>query len=331
MIDQLDSLGEASLKQIQSAGSVDAIEQIRVSVLGKKGSLSQVLRGLAQVSAEERPKIGSVANQWKARLETAIEEQKATLEAGQLEARIKNEKIDVTAPGLLPHQGRLHPLTATTRKIVKALERLGFDTALGPEAETEILNFDAINISADHPARDMHDTFFVNPGVVLRTHTSPVQMRTMQSQPWPVRVLCAGAVYRCDHDATHSPMFHQIEGLWVDQKVSMSDLKGVLSYLLKELFGPDAEIRMRPSYFPFVEPGVEVDVRAKGLFKGDGWIEILGAGLVHPELFKFAGYDIKKAQGFAFGIGVERVAMLLHKISDIRHFYQSDSRFLSQF
>ncbi len=333
MRDQLDKIGKETLEQVNASQNLEALEKIRISVLGKKGALSAVLRGMGSVSAAERPKIGAAANEWKQKIESALESRRDALENQQLDQKIQNEKIDVTRPGVQLHRGHLHPLTQTTRKLVRILEKLGFELTTGPEAETEYLNFDAINIDAHHPARDMHDTFFLGPGVVLRTHTSPIQMRAMQDHPWPLRFLCAGATYRCDHDATHSPMFHQIEGLWIDRGVRMSDLKGVLEYLAKELFGEDAEIRMRPSYFPFVEPGVEVDVRAKGLFGKEDWLEILGAGMVHPRLFKNAGYqDLDPdVRGFAFGIGIERVAMLLHRIGDIRHFYQGDLRFLSQF
>ncbi len=331
MLEQLEKIGIQSIKDVQGAKSLDALEKIRVSVLGKKGALSGVLRGMANVMAEERPKIGASANQWKKKIEEALDRQRDSLESESIRSKIKDEKIDFSWPSLKWHLGGIHPLTQTTRRIVEVLGKIGFEMTTGPEVETEYLNFDAINIGKDHPARDMHDTFFLSPGVVLRTHTSPIQMRAMRSQGWPLRYLCAGATYRCDHDSTHSPMFHQIEGLWVDRKVSMSDLKGVLEYFSREIFGEDAEIRFRPSYFPFVEPGVEVDVRAKGMFKGDTWLEILGAGMVHPKLFENAKYDPNEVTGFAFGLGIERIAMLLHKISDIRYFYQGDTRFLSQF
>ncbi|MCM2278718.1 MAG: phenylalanine--tRNA ligase subunit alpha [Oligoflexia bacterium] len=341
MIAKLDAIGEQVLKEISAAASLEALEQVRVSVLGKKGALSEVLKGLGSVGPEERPRIGAAANEWKRKIEDALEVRKGALEAAALDARLQSERLDVSLPSRLPHRGTLHPVTQATRRIVEILARLGFDVMTGPEIETEFLNFDAVNIPADHPARDMQDTFFMGPGVLLRTHTSSVQMRAMRSQSWPVRILCPGAVYRCDSDATHSPMFHQVEGLWVDRGVKMSDLKGVLSCLARELFGAEAKIRLRPSYFPFVEPGAEVDVscfQCKGapkagcrICKGTGWLEILGAGMVHPRLLEMAGFREPGLTGFAFGMGVERIAMLLHEIPDLRLMFQGDVRFLKQF
>ncbi len=348
MIEKLDAIGSQALKDVEAAGSLEALEQVRIAVLGKKGALSEVLKGLGSVSASERPAIGAAANQWKAKIEGALDTRKADMEAKALDARLQSEKIDVTLPSRRPASGSLHLITQTTRRIVEVFSRLGFDVTTGPEVETDFLNFEAVNIPKDHPARDMQDTFFMGPGVVLRTHTSAVQMRTMRGQKWPVRVLCPGAVYRADNDATHSPMFHQVEGLWVDRDVRMSDLKGVLDFFAKEVFGSDSKIRLRPSYFPFVEPGAEVDVscfQCKGtgalksgdscrLCKSTGWIEILGAGMVHPRLFEMAGYSEAAAgelTGFAFGMGVERIAMLLHQVPDMRLLFQNDLRFLTQF
>lgn len=345
MIQKLDSIGAQALQDIENAGSVDDLEKIRVTVLGKKGALSEVLRGLGSVGPEERPKVGAAANQWKAKIETALAGKQETLGEQELEQRIASERIDVTLPARLPHRGAPHVLTQTARRIIDVFRRIGFDVTTGPEVETEFLNFESINIPKDHPARDMQDTFFLGPGVLLRTHTSPVQIRAMLSRKWPVRVLCPGAVYRCDSDATHSPMFHQIEGLWVDRGVTMADLKGTLDFFAKEVFGSDARIRLRPAYFPFVEPGAEIDVSCFlcrtgvagcRICKGSGWLEILGAGMVHPRLFEAAGGAYTSGgqgdvTGFAFGMGIERIAMLLHEIPDIRHFYQGDMRFLSQF
>ncbi len=330
LTDQLKTIGEQGIGEIESARDLPGLEQIRLKLLGKKGVLSEVLRGLATVSAEERPKIGAVANEWKAKLETALDTKKTELESVALEAQLKRERIDISLPARAPFLGALHPVTQTAARIVEVLGKIGFDVTTGPEVETEFLNFEAVNIPKDHPARDMQDTFFLGPGVVLRTHTSAVQMREMLSRPHPVRVLCPGAVYRCDNDATHSPMFHQIEGLWVDKKVAMADLIGTLDFFAKELFGSDAKIRVRPSYFPFVEPGVEVDVECD-LGKGRQWLEILGAGMVHPQLFKVAGYNPAEVSGFAFGVGVDRVAMLLHGIPDLRLMFQGDMRFATQF
>ncbi len=344
MIDKLSAIGGRALEEIEQSSSLESLDQIRVSLLGKKGSLNEVLKGLAGVSPEERPVLGAAANDWKKKIEVALETRKSVLEGAYLEQQLQKESLDVSAPSRLAHRGSLHLVTQTVRRMLEIFGRLGFDVTLGPEAETEYLNFEAVNIPADHPARDMQDTFFLGPGVVLRTHTSGVQMRSMLAQKWPVRVLCPGAVYRCDHDATHSPMFHQVEGLWVDRNVRMSDLKGVLQFWARELFGSETQIRLRPSYFPFVEPGAEVDVscfrcRVKPsdscrICKGTGWLEVLGAGMVHPRLFEMAGYsaaDSEGLSGFAFGIGVERIAMLLHEVPDLRLLFQGDVRFLSQF
>jgi phenylalanyl-tRNA synthetase alpha chain len=341
MLDQLESLGAQALHDVQAASTLEAVEQVRITVLGKKGGLSEVLKGLGAVPASDRPKIGAAANEWKRKIEEALATRKATLESAAMDAEIQSQRVDFTLPSRFTHRGALHPITTTTRKIVDVFGRLGFDVMTGPEAETDFLNFEAVNIPKDHPARDMQDTFFLGPGVVLRTHTSAVQMRALRSREWPVRILCPGAVYRCDHDATHSPMFHQVEGLWVDRGMKMSDLKGVLEFFARELFGAETKIRLRPSYFPFVEPGAEVDVSCFQcgtspksecrVCKGTGWLEILGAGMVHPRLFEVAGYDSSEVTGFAFGMGVERIAMLLHRIPDLRLMFQGDVRFLGQF
>ncbi len=343
MIEKLDALGAQALQEIEKCTDRDALEQIRIQVLGKKGSLSEVLKGLGHVSAEDRPKIGAKANEWKQKIEAILEGKKTAFESAALNAKIAKERVDVTLPSRLPHAGSLHIITQTTRKLVQIFSRIGFDIATGPEADTEFYNFEAVNIPKDHPARDMQDTFYVSPGVVLRSQTSSVQMRAMQSQDWPLRIVCPGAVYRADNDATHTPMFHQLEGLWVDRNVSMADLKGTLQFFAAELFGSETKIRLRPSYFPFVEPGAEVDVscfKCKGtgtlaaetcrLCKGSGWIEILGAGMVHPRLFEIAGYT-GAPTGFAFGLGIERIAMLLHHVHDLRLMFQGDVRFLNQF
>lgn len=342
MIEKLSAIGAQALKDVEAAQSSDALENVRVSVLGKKGALSEVLKGLGSVSAAERPVIGASANEWKRKIEDALEARKATLETAELNARLQNERIDPTLPARQAHRGNLHLITQTTRRIVEIFSRIGFDVANGPEAETEFLCFEAANIPKDHPARDMQDTFYLGPGLVLRTHTTSVQMRAMRNQKWPVRILAPGAVYRADNDATHSPMFHQVEGLWVDRDVKMSDLKGTLEYWAREMFGADTKIRLRPSYFPFVEPGAEVDVSCSlcggkalsscKVCKGSGWLEVLGAGMVHPNLFKTAGYtESDDLTGFAFGMGVERIAMLLHGVPDLRLMFQGDVRFLKQF
>jgi phenylalanyl-tRNA synthetase alpha chain len=337
---EIEQKGQNALGQIRDAATLEQLDQIRVSVLGKKGSLSEALKSLGQVPPEERPKLGALANEWKGKIEAALEAKKSELESLKIEADLKKTRIDVTLPARRHHAGSLHPITSTVRKISATLGRIGFDVTTGPEVETDFMNFEAVNIPKDHPARDMQDTFFLGPGVVLRSQTSPVQMRAMREQKWPIRILCPGAVYRCDSDATHSPMFHQIEGLWVDRGVSMADLKGVLDFFAKEAFGSDVKIRLRPSYFPFVEPGAEVDVSCAicagrnpkcPVCKGTGWLEILGAGMVHPRLFRLAGYDPGEVSGFAFGMGVERIAMLLHDIPDLRLMFHGDERFLKQF
>lgn len=345
MIQKLNVIGEQALKDLSAAPHLEALENLRIQILGKKSALSEVLKGLGSASPEERKQIGAAANEWKRKIEAELETRKASLEKDALDKKLQHERIDFSLPARRPHLGSLHPVTQTAKRIIQVFSRLGFDVAVGPEAETDFLNFEAVNMPGDHPARDMQDTFFLGPDVVLRTHTSSIQMRAMRAQKWPLRVLCPGAVYRCDSDATHLPMFHQIEGLWVDQNVKMSDLKGVLSFFAREIFGEKTKIRLRPSYFPFVEPGAEVDVscylcqgtgQGKGtpgckVCRGSGWLEILGAGMVHPKLFELAGYRGENLTGFAFGMGIDRVAMLLHGIDDLRLMVQGDSRFLNQF
>ncbi|MEO7164545.1 MAG: phenylalanine--tRNA ligase subunit alpha [Bdellovibrionia bacterium] len=343
MIDKLDAIGGQTLKEIESATSLDTLDQVRISVLGKKGALSEVLKGLGSVEPKQRPVVGGAANEWKRKIEAALELRKDCLEQAALTLKLQSEKLDISAPSRLPHRGSLHLITQVTQRMIQVFSRLGFDVTTGPEVETEYLNFEAVNIPANHPARDMQDTFFLGPGVVLRTHTSSVQMRAMRTQSWPLRILSPGAVYRCDSDATHSPMFHQLEGLWIDRNLKMSDLKGTLQFWASELFGSDTKIRLRPSHFPFVEPGAEVDVscflcRVKAsdncrVCRGSGWLEVLGAGMVHPKLFDMAGYTSRPddLRGFAFGVGVERIAMLLYQVPDLRLLFQGDMRFLEQF
>lgn len=340
LISKIQVIGTQTLEDIATVSDLSTLEGFRVSVLGKKGSLSEVLKGLGSVSAEERPKIGAAANEVKAKIEAALEEKRTGLEAKELESRLAKERIDVSIPSRKIHRGALHPITQTTRKMVEVFSRLGFDLLTGPEIETDYFCFEAVNIPEDHPARDQQDTFFMGPGLVLRTQTTAIQTRAMRGKEWPIRILCPGAVYRKDNDATHSPMFHQLEGLWIDKKVKMSDLKGTLEFFAKEVFGASTKIRLRPSYFSFVEPGAEVDVscfRCGGkdanckVCKGSGWLEILGSGMVHPKLLTLAGYDPNEVSGFAFGIGIDRVAMILHDIPDLRLMFNGDQRFLSQF
>ncbi len=340
MIDQIQRLGEKALAAVESATGVSVLEEIRISILGKKGELSECLRGLAQLSALERPKVGAAANEWKTKIETALSAKKALFDEQALAETLKRETIDLTLPARRHRLGALHPITQTTRRIVEIFSKLGFDLMTGPEVETDYMCFEAVNIPADHPARDMQDTFFLGTGVLLRTQTTSIQTRALRSQSYPVRIICPGAVYRNDHDATHSPMFHQVEGLFVDRGVKMSDLKGTLEFFAREIFGEKVGIRLRPSYFPFVEPGAEVDVscfRCAGkdascrVCKGTGWLEILGAGMVHPRLLELAGYPADEVSGFAFGMGIDRIAMILHEISDLRLMFSGESRFVSQF
>ncbi len=342
MLEQLDRIGSEALREVLAASKLDVLEGVRIRVLGKKGALSEVLKGLGATAPVDRPVIGAKANEWKKKIEDALDTRKGDLEATALDARLQSERIDTTLPARLAHRGALHPITQTLNRMVEIFARLGFDIALGPEIETDYLNFEAANIPKDHPARDMQDTFFMGPGVVLRTHTTSIQMRAMRERNPPIRVLCPGAVYRCDSDATHSPMFHQLEGLFIDRGVRMSDLKGTLEFFAREMFGAQTKIRMRSSFFPFVEPGCEIDVSCFScgktprdscrICKGTGWLEILGAGMVHPALFEKAGMDRAGGlTGFAFGIGIDRVALLLHGIPDLRLMFGGDSRFLKQF
>lgn len=340
LISKIQAIGSKTLADIAAATDLATLEGFRVSVLGKKGTLSEVLKGLGSASAEERPKIGASANEVKAKIEAALEAKRDGLESKDLERRLASERIDVSIPSRKLHRGSLHPITQTTRKMVDVFSRLGFDLMTGPEIETDYFCFEAVNIPADHPARDQQDTFFMGPGLVLRTQTTAIQTRAMKGKKWPIRILCPGAVYRKDNDATHSPMFHQLEGLWIDKGVKMSDLKGTLEFFAKEMFGSATRVRLRPSYFSFVEPGAEIDVScfkcdgkdpACKICKGSGWMEILGAGMVHPKLLELAGYDPKEVSGFAFGIGIDRVAMMAHDIPDLRLMFEGDQRFLSQF
>lgn len=336
--DQLKTLQTRFHKALLECQSLAELEKLKVKLLGKRGELSEVLKGLKDIPAQDRRSIGELANRLKEEISDSIERKRADLYREELAKQVQQTSLDVSLPGSSPHLGHLHVITQTARSVLACLERLGFRLALGPEIESEYYNFDAVNIPQEHPSRDMQDTFFLDGTWLLRTHTSPVQIRSMLDSKPPLQILAFGAVYRSDLDATHAPMFHQIEGLWVDEGIRMSDLKGVLEFLAKSLFGSRAKIRLRPSYFPFVEPGAEVDVSCtfcnqKGcsICKQSGWIEILGAGMVHPHLFNEVGYDAEKYSGFAFGLGVERVALLQHQIPDLRLMYQGDMRFLTQF
>jgi phenylalanyl-tRNA synthetase alpha chain len=338
LLSQIEALEGQAMAAVKAADSLAALVEVDNAYLSKKGQLSLLLRGLKDVSNEERPRIGAKANEVKAKVEGAIQTRRIAFESVELEARLIKDRIDVTLPGVRGPQGSLHPVTKVLAEMNEIFARIGFDVAHGPEADTEFNNFDALNIPADHPARDMQDTFYLESGKLLRTQTSTLQIRSMLKQKPPLRIICPGAVYRSDYDITHSPMFHQVEGLYVDKNVSFAELKGCLEYFAREMFGAHTKIRLRPSFFPFVEPGAEVDVtcvqcKGKGcrVCKDTGWLEILGAGMVHPNVFKAVGYDPGSVTGFAFGIGVERVAMLKYGIPDLRLLFENDLRFLKQF
>ena len=313
----------------------DELEGLRVAFLGRKGRVAELFKSLSTLPPESRKAAGQALNQLKDSLQSAFDEKKAALSQTDGESR----RFDISLPGNWMDCGRLHPLTQVTREIKQIFQNMGFRVADGPEVESEYYNFEALNIPQGHPARDMQDTLFIGEGTVLRTHTSPVQVRTMESQPPPVRVISPGRCYRRDTpDASHSPMFHQVEGLCVDEGVTFGDLKGVILNFARQLFGSQVKIRFRPSFFPFVEPGAEYDFTClicggKGcrVCKGTGWVEISGAGMVNPAVFEYVGYDPEKYTGFAFGMGIERIAMLLYGIHDIRLFFESDARFLRQF
>ena len=314
------------------------IEALRVRYLGKKGELTAVLRGMGKLSAEERPLIGQLANEVRADIEAAIEERRQEMQERLLELKLKKEKIDVTLPAE-GEMGHIHPLTMTQRELEDIFIGLGFSIVEGPEVELDYYNFQALNIPENHPARDTQDTFYITVNILLRSQTSPVQVRTMEKQKPPIRIISPGRVYRSDAvDATHSPLFHQLEGLVVDKGISMGDLKGVLELFAKQTFGEETRIRFRPHHFPFTEPSAEVDVSCfacggKGcrICKGEGWIEILGAGMVHPNVLRNCGIDPDVYSGFAFGFGIERIAMLKYHIDDMRLLYENDTRFLGEF
>ena len=338
MKEKLDRIRATALEEIAASTSLQALDEVRVKHLGRKGSLTEVLRGLGKAPAEDRPALGQAANRIKTELAQAIDERKAGLETARAAQRGEEGRADVSLPGRRPKLGHMHLIPKVTDEILKIFRELGFQVATGPDIETEYYNFDSLNTPADHPARDLHDTFFVKPGVVLRTHTSPVQMRVMEKTQPPVAVVAPGRVYRVDVDASHSPAFYQVEGLLIDRGVSFADLKGALMHFIHRLFGTDTQLRFRPHFFPFTEPSAEVDISCtvcKGegcrVCKHSGWLEILGCGMVHPEVFRCAGYDYEKYTGYAFGMGVDRIVMLKHAVASISHLYENDLRFLEQF
>ncbi|HLR79112.1 MAG TPA: phenylalanine--tRNA ligase subunit alpha [Bacillota bacterium] len=338
---QLEAIRKEAIEKIRAVDLVKDLEQLRVTYLGKKGSLTSVLRGMGQLSKEERPVIGQLANEVRETITQALEEKNEVLEKQALEKRLAEETIDVTLPGRPVQMGGPHLLTSMIEEIEDLFISMGFEVKEGPQVETDYYNFEALNLPKNHPARDMQDTFYITNELLLRTHTSPVQARTMREYGGekPVKMICPGVVYRRDSDdATHSHQFTQVEGLFVDRNVKMSDLKGVLNVFAKKMFGEDREIRLRPSFFPFTEPSVEMDISCKvcsgegcSVCKRTGWIEILGGGMVHPHVLSMAGYDPEIYTGFAFGMGIDRIAMLKYGVDDIRLFYTNDRRFLKQY
>lgn len=333
---ELEHILADALTQFAAINQADELEQVKARYLGKDGSLTGLLKGLGKLSAEERPAAGARINQVKQQIEAALQSRRDALAQQALQLKLAAEALDVTLPGRGLGVGGLHPVTRTLERIETLFHSVGFDVATGPEIETDFYNFTALNIPADHPARAMHDTFYVEDGRVLRTHTSPIQIRYMEAHiaqhqalaTMPdIRIIAPGRVYRVDSDATHSPMFHQVEGLWIGEKVSFADLKGVVADFLKRFFETDElQVRFRPSFFPFTEPSAEMD-----LSWGDGWLEIGGCGMVHPNVLKHVNIDSEKYQGFAFGLGVERLAMLRYGVNDLRLFFENDLQFLKQF
>jgi phenylalanyl-tRNA synthetase alpha chain len=324
---------------IEGAVSSAELEAIRVRYLGRSGGLTQILKSLGALSPEERPQVGAAANEAKRELEALLDARLEATRAAERRRQRERERPDLTLPGRRPARGVVHPLTRVQDEIVRIFAGLGFSVAEGPEIETDAYNFEALNIPRDHPARDMQDTFYLSPETLLRTHTSPVQIRAMRAQKPPVRIICPGTVYRRDvADITHSPMFHQVEGLAVDRGITMADLKGTLTLFAQEMYGPRSKIRFRPSFFPFTEPSAEVDVlcflcggSGCRVCKQSGWLEILGSGMVHPQVLRNGGYDPEEVTGWAFGMGIDRITILKYGIDDIRLFQENDLRFLRQF
>jgi len=327
----LKQLVTDGLEAVAQAADEAALDQVRVQYLGKKGELTQQLKSLGKLSAEERPAAGAKINEAKQQVQDAITIKRTMMAADALSKQLAEESIDVTLPGRAQVNGGLHPVTMTIERIENFFSQIGFSVAQGPEIEDDYHNFEALNIPAHHPARAMHDTFYFGDGTLLRTHTSGVQVRTMEKQQPPIRIICPGRVYRCDSDQTHSPMFHQIEGLLVDDNISFADLKGILHNFLNVFFERDLQVRFRPSYFPFTEPSIEVDIGYQGEDGEQKWLEVLGCGMVHPKVFEHSGIDTEKYTGFAFGMGVERLAMLRYGVKDLRMFFENDLRFLVQF
>lgn len=340
MLEAIAKIREEALARVAAATSSEELEAIRVRYLGKKGEMTLVLRGMGKLPPEERPRVGQMANNVREELEGALKERLEILSRREQAERLRAEALDVTLPGRPVARGNRHPLYQVLNEIEAVFIGLGFDVAEGPEVESDYYNFEALNLPKEHPARDMQDSFYITEDILLRTHTSPVQVRVMEARRprLPIRIIAPGKVYRRDDDATHSPLFHQVEGLLVDRRVTFGDLKGTLMAFLKQMFGDQVQVRFRPSYFPFTEPSAEVDmscVMCGGsgcrVCSHTGWLEILGCGMVHPRVLSMSGYDPEEVSGFAFGLGVERVAMLKYGIDDLRLFYENDLRFLRQF
>ncbi len=336
MKQKLEKIEQEALEAIKAILDPTGVRALKARYLGRKGIVTGLLRNISGLPAQERPKTGKLANEVKKRLEEAFKNALHTLETDRRGA--VSDALDVTLPGRPLASGRVHPITQITHTICEVFQRLGFEIVEGPDVELDYYNFEALNIPRDHPARDMQDTFYISENIVLRTHTSPIQVRVMESQPPPVRIIAPGKAYRVDSDVSHTPMFHQVEGLMVEENVSFGDLKGILTTFAHQIFDEETSLRFRPSFFPFTEPSAEVDIqcvicRGAGcrVCSHTGWLEVLGAGMVHPAVFEMVGYDTDRYTGFAFGMGIERIAMLKYGIEDIRKFYENDLRFLEQF
>lgn len=340
MKEKLTAMKAQALTEINQATDMDRLNEVRIKYLGKKGELTHILRGMGGLSAEERPVIGQLANEVREQVESALTEMTKTIKEKEIGAKLEQEKIDVTLPGRPVFLGHQHPLNKVLREIEDIFIRLGFQVVEGPEVETDYYNFEALNIPPDHPARDMQDSFYITDNVLLRTHTSPTQPRVMErmAPEVPVKVIAPGKVYRRDDDATHSPMFHQVEGFIIDKHITFADLKGILLTFARQMFGAEREIRLRPSFFPFTEPSAEVDVSCGScggagcrVCSHTGWLEVLGCGMIHPRVLEMSGYNPEEVTGFAFGMGVERITMLKYDIDDMRMLFENDVRFLAQF
>ncbi|HAZ80412.1 MAG TPA: phenylalanine--tRNA ligase subunit alpha [Porticoccaceae bacterium] len=337
-MNELQTLASQAEASINDAVDLSGLDNLRVEYLGKKGKLTSLLKGLGRLSAEDRPAAGAQINEVKQIVQGLINARKTQFEDIAMDAKLVGETIDVTLPGRGQSVGGLHPVTRTMERIEDFFTKIGYEVQVGPEIEDDYHNFEALNIPSHHPARAMHDTFYIDPNTVLRTHTSPVQVRTMEAQAPPIRIICPGRVYRCDSDLTHTPMFHQVEGLVVDKDISFADLKGVIDQFLKAFFEADLAVRFRPSYFPFTEPSAEVDIQCTNcagngcrVCSHTGWLEVMGCGMVHPNVLQHCKVDPEAFTGFAFGMGVERLAMLRYGVNDLRLFFENDLRFLKQF